>query len=215
MEKTLLFVNERAKDSFIKTANESLKFANNLFKESKKLGFDNETAWKVAKIAYEKPSPAELESEVRNIIASLADEIKISGVKLSVKKIAELVELPDISAFNELIEQANEKRTDLSLIPFEQIKRDKNIELSQDWILNKLESFSVYAENERQAKTFQLFKQLVKSVNELVTNKNQKQIFECLEFEGLVRFEGLELVIETHPQSLNKMFSFFGGLKSE
>lgn len=211
MKKTLLFVREKSKDSFIKTANDSLKFVNNLFEESKKLGFDDETAWKLVKIAYEKQSPAELESEVRNLIIGSADEIKISGLKLSIKKIAELVELPDIKPINELIEQAKEKRNDFSLIPFEQIKRDKNIELSHDWLVRRLESFSVFAENERQAQTFHLFTQLVKSVNDLVKDRTQRRIFECLEDEGLLKFEGLELRIVTEQRSLTKMFNFFGG----
>ncbi len=210
MKRTLLFVREKSKDSFIKTANDSLKFANNLFKESKKLGFDDETAWKVAKIAYEKPSPAELESEVKKMIVSKSDEIHISGLKLSLEKMADLIELPDISAINELIRKANEMRTDLSLIPFEQIKRDKNIELSPEYLTEKLEGFSVYAENENHVRTFQLFTQLVKIINELVTHRDQREYFEFLEIEGLAKWDVSQFVVDTHPVNIAKMFRVFG-----
>jgi hypothetical protein len=210
MKQTLLFVREKAKSAFIKNANDSLKYANNIFKEAKKAGLDDVKAWKLAEFAYCKPSPKALESEVKRLIIGQVDEIEISGIRFSVSKMNDMVTLPDLTPINAIIEQATENRTELDSVLFSKIKNDKNIEIDPDWLTSKLEKYSVYAENEGQAFTFQIFTEMVKSINKLVNNKNQKQYFEFLEMEGFVNWHESQFVIDTKPQSLSRLFHVFG-----
>jgi arginine deiminase len=151
-----------------------------------------------------------LEQHVKGLLVGDSDSFELAGVKLSVKKVAELMELPDLSGVNALIDQANEAKVELWQIPFSKIRNDKNIELDSVWLSAKLDSFTVYAENEDQAATFFVFTELVKNINKLVENRSQKQYFEFLEMENLLKWEDTQFIIETKDSSLRRLFHLFG-----
>lgn len=210
MKKTLLFVRERAKDEFIKNANQALKFVNNVAKEARKAGFSDSEAWKIAEIAYQKPNPTQLESRVIDVVLSTKSSFEIGGLKLSAQKVAELMEKPNLSEINNLIENAKEAQTDFNEIQFDKILNGDKIEFAPDWLTEKLESFTIYTENEGHAKTFQVFTELVKNINKLAAANHQRNFFGFLENEGLVKWENSYFVIETKSSSLERLFLLFG-----
>jgi hypothetical protein len=210
MKRTLLFVREKAKDIFIKDANGVLKFVNKVFTEAKNRGFDKETAWIIAGIAYNRPNSQILEKKVRELIVQGAGSMEISGAKLSIEKMAELIEVPDLTEINYLIEAAREKNINFSAVPFEKIKNDSNIEIENEWLTQKLEGFNIYATDERQKEVFQAFCDMVKSVNILVSSNLQRQFFESLEMEGFLKWHTDHFVINTQPGTIDRVSNLFG-----
>jgi hypothetical protein len=210
MKRTLLFVREKAKDAFIKDANSVLKFVNKVFTEAKRLNFDPVAAWIIAGIAYNRPNSQVLEKKVRELIVKGAGNMEISGAKLSIEKMAELIEVPDLTEINNLIEAARERNINFSAVPFEKIKNDSNIEIENEWLTQKLEGFNIYATDERQKEVFQAFCDMVKSVNVLVSDNLQRQFFESLEMEGFLKWHTNHFVINTQPGTIDRVCGLFG-----